>query len=223
MEKRVKIILLIAIPSTILLAIITNLTLSTSAETVQYKKLTSDLVTLELIVRAKQLNEIPVKTYLTFVDSVSQAASKKKIYSPFVKRPDLKPVVVETRKPSELDFIHTIKSGETLSSIAEMYQVSQRLIASINGIYDARQLQIGQRLTIPGSATVSKRQVTFRRPTGIIVNGIIWDESKPNAVINGEVYQVGDSFNRYTIHSMTDTSVVFVSEVDTFSANYSRE
>ncbi len=47
---------------------------------------------------------------------------------------------------------HTVKAGETLAGIAKRYQVEAQQIAAYapNGISDARVLQVGQKLIIPG-------------------------------------------------------------------------
>ncbi|MFZ9270406.1 MAG: LysM peptidoglycan-binding domain-containing protein [Prochlorococcaceae cyanobacterium] len=46
----------------------------------------------------------------------------------------------------------TVRSGETLSEIAERYGVSLNRLMQANGIQDPTSLQIGQRLVIPGAA-----------------------------------------------------------------------
>lgn len=48
--------------------------------------------------------------------------------------------------------VHTVAPGETLSEIAGRYGVSSSTLASTNGISDPRRLQVGQKLTIPGSS-----------------------------------------------------------------------
>ncbi len=47
---------------------------------------------------------------------------------------------------------HTVKPGETLSSIAAKYGVSASAIASASGISDPNRIVVGQRLTIPGGS-----------------------------------------------------------------------
>jgi LysM repeat protein len=48
---------------------------------------------------------------------------------------------------------HTVARGETLTSIAKMYNVSVIELQKYNHIENDRKLQIGQTLAIPGSAT----------------------------------------------------------------------
>ena len=48
-----------------------------------------------------------------------------------------------------IDTIHIVKSGDTLYSIANMYQVPVDAIAKANDIKNPDNLQIGQRLIIP--------------------------------------------------------------------------
>jgi len=56
---------------------------------------------------------------------------------------------------------HTVRSGETLSSIASRYGSSIERIAKINKISDVNFISIGQRLKVPGS-----RSPAGRAPTG---------------------------------------------------------
>lgn len=46
---------------------------------------------------------------------------------------------------------HRVEAGETLSSIAELYNVSQEELQEINGIDDPNSVQEGQELYIPPS------------------------------------------------------------------------
>ena len=46
---------------------------------------------------------------------------------------------------------HTIKEGETLSSIASDYGVSQEELQALNNIEDPNSIQVGQELLIPPS------------------------------------------------------------------------
>lgn len=51
--------------------------------------------------------------------------------------------------PPPLERFHTVVAGDTLSSIAEAYEVDWEELAAVNGIDDPRALQIGQELQIP--------------------------------------------------------------------------
>ena len=51
--------------------------------------------------------------------------------------------------------VHVVQSGETLSSIAAKYGVSEASIAATNGISDPNRIYAGQRLTIPSSGGVA--------------------------------------------------------------------
>jgi LysM repeat protein len=46
---------------------------------------------------------------------------------------------------------HTVRPGDTLSEIADRYDVSVKAIADLNRIKDPRALQVGDRLVIPGT------------------------------------------------------------------------
>jgi len=68
-------------------------------------------------------------------------------------QPDLIPVnltVEEVVEKTRLEFTpYTVEKGDTISGIAEMYNITQDSIISCNGIQKARSLQIGTVLQIP--------------------------------------------------------------------------
>lgn len=69
--------------------------------------------------------------------------------------PDLTTLTTEERVSTEqLEAfpIHVIGSGETLSEIAEQYDLKQAELLDLNGISDADQIYVGQRLRIPRPA-----------------------------------------------------------------------
>jgi LysM repeat protein len=61
---------------------------------------------------------------------------------------------------------HTVARGETLTSIAKMYNVSVIELQKYNHIENDRKLQIGQTLAIPGSATPTASPSTSASPGG---------------------------------------------------------
>lgn len=85
---------------------------------------------------------------------------------------------------------HTVIRGETLWRVSRMYGVEVDLIASANNIKDAGQLEIGQKLLIPGA---DKRVISFAGGgfnedfiwpvTGKVVRG--FSQSGPGAVNKG--------------------------------------
>ncbi|MGK0188637.1 MAG: lysozyme [Verrucomicrobiales bacterium] len=65
---------------------------------------------------------------------------------------------------------HTVKAGETLSSIARRHGVRPKTLIQHNGITDPNSLRIGQTLTIPGkSGTVSK--AARKEPRSVAASG----------------------------------------------------
>jgi LysM repeat protein len=81
--------------------------------------------------------------------SASAAAEPKK---PEAKKPEAKKP--EARKapapaPSAAQKTHTVKAGETLSSISAQYGVSPQYLQGANHIRDERKLKVGQVLVIP--------------------------------------------------------------------------
>ena len=55
---------------------------------------------------------------------------------------------------------YTIRSGDTLSEIADMFEVAggYRSIAELNGINDPNMISVGQQLQIPGGDSVNQDQ-----------------------------------------------------------------
>lgn len=53
--------------------------------------------------------------------------------------------------------VHTVESGETPTHIARRYGISVSALMEANGITDARRIQVGQRLSIPGGTGSSER------------------------------------------------------------------
>ena len=59
---------------------------------------------------------------------------------------------------------HRVRSGETLSEIAERYGMSSRQLARHNSLRSRHQLRVGQRLKIPGDQTELVAAASPRRP-----------------------------------------------------------
>lgn len=55
--------------------------------------------------------------------------------------------------PASLAGVHTVRSGDTLWGLSKEYNVSVQALASANGLSEKSTLQIGQKLTVPGSST----------------------------------------------------------------------
>ena len=56
--------------------------------------------------------------------------------------------------------IHVVQRGETLFSIAQIYDLTVEAIAATNNIDDPTRIEVGQRLIIPGASTVSAQQTS---------------------------------------------------------------
>jgi len=59
-----------------------------------------------------------------------------------------------------------------------------------------------------------KRRVV--RPK-VVINGIIWDRSRPFAILNNDIYGEGDLIKGYTIQTIQDTMIVLANNDDIFS------
>ncbi|MEX2045510.1 MAG: LysM peptidoglycan-binding domain-containing protein [Opitutus sp.] len=78
-----------------------------------------------------------------------------------------KPVAVPAKPPASGEYVHVVKRGETLSTIARRYDVSQREIAVRNSITDPQMIPEGKELVIPGwKATDTKAGKDAAKPAG---------------------------------------------------------
>ena len=68
----------------------------------------------------------------------------------------------------------------------------------------------------------SKPKPRIKRPA-VLINGIVWDTQEPYAILNGELYRVGDEINGYTVYAILDTTVVFKNSRDRYVVNYHEE
>jgi LysM repeat protein len=72
----------------------------------------------------------------------------------------------ESAHPSPGGHSHIVARGETLTSIAKMYNVSVTELQKFNHIENDRKLQIGQTLAIPGSGVPSPSPSPSTSPAG---------------------------------------------------------
>lgn len=70
---------------------------------------------------------------------------------------------------------HTVMSGDTLSTIANRYRVSQRALISLNNLGDADHVEVGQRLRLPSTAVLPQARALTSRPKPVPV------QADPNA------------------------------------------
>ena len=89
-------------------------------------------------------------------------APKKRAVAPKtkVKRTSGKKVAPKPAAALPADGIYVVKSGDTLDRIGRRYGVSGRAIAKENNIAVTKMLRIGDKLRIPGKATVATKSAT---------------------------------------------------------------
>ena len=71
-------------------------------------------------------------------------------------------------------------------------------------------------------APTKKRKRRIVRPN-ITINGIIWDRSRPFAILNNDIYGEGDLIKGYTIQTIQDTMIVLANNDDVYSIVIERE
>ncbi|NQV14130.1 hypothetical protein HQ531_01635 [bacterium] len=67
-----------------------------------------------------------------------------------------------------------------------------------------------------------KKKKRIVRPK-ITINGIIWDRSYPYAILNNDIYGVGDLIQGYTIQTIQDTMIVLANNYDQYVIVIERE
>jgi len=135
---------------------------------VHHDPVTIDYLTIQTLVKAVSIEDIPVELYIDEIDSLNQTWNFSKVRNPFVK------ILQKKTKKSK-------------------------------------------------RAGVSNKNNTKKGRPKIIVNGVVWDQQKPYAILNGEVYGVGDKLKGYTVQSITNSLVVLYNSKDLFSVKYEKE
>lgn len=67
-------------------------------------------------------------------------------------RTNLQKYLDDSKAPVNAASTHTVKSGQTLSHIANLYKTTVRAIADLNNIKNVNLIRVGQQLKIPGLA-----------------------------------------------------------------------
>jgi LysM repeat protein len=102
-----------------------------------------------------QILEIPGRRQATAAAKIAAVAPAKKIAAPVTKtqrrsEPVVKvPAITDPPRRTAPD-THTVRSGESPYSIAQHYRVQLNDLLRANGVRDARRIQVGRTLVIPG-------------------------------------------------------------------------
>jgi membrane-bound lytic murein transglycosylase D len=79
--------------------------------------------------------------------------------------------VPEWIPPAETASVHRVRSGETLSEIADRYRTSVAAIVKLNRLRSANRLSVGQRLQIPGGKIVYSTPSNGSAPKTVLAPG----------------------------------------------------
>ena len=136
--------------------------------------------------------------------------------------------------PITIDFITIQSLIKAVSKTDIPVKTFVEAIDSLNRLINIRRIQspfvkrskrISKNVPLPGQRKTRlnpNSRVVKKRPK-ITVNGIVWDETNPYAILNGEIYRVGDEIKGFTIQAIMDTMVVLSNPVDEFFVKYNRE
>jgi len=109
--------------------------------------------------------------------------------APYTPAPTPTPTVTPT------PIVHTVRSGDSLLSIATQYDITVSNLQEANGILDPRTLQIGQQLIIPRPEAAEAAAAATSTPTPYSVtiqNVYLNDTTAGNLWILGEVHNESD-------------------------------
>ncbi len=104
-----------------------------------------------------KFNNIPL-TKILYVDQVLRIPLDAKKFVP-IKRRVVKKTVIKTKTKREslpTDGIYKVQKGDSISKIAVKFGVKQKDIFTANNLKDINQLQVGQKLVIPGASGITK-------------------------------------------------------------------
>lgn len=103
---------------------------------------------------------------------------------------------------------YTVKTGDTLSSIARRYRTSAEALMKSNGITDPTKLRVGQKLTLPGDARTPKVTPPAQPSPAALVKNPTTKKSPPiTPAPDAKSYQVQRGDTLYGIARRHDISV----------------
>ncbi len=84
-----------------------------------------------------------------------------------------------------------------------------------------KQIPTAKKNYVPPKRKISlKPKIT--RPS-ITLEGIVWDAHSPYAILDGNIYQIGDQIDGYTIHVISDTMITLVNKNDIYNVYFSED
>ena len=101
--------------------------------------------------------------------------------------------------------------------------VNTSLTAKIRNPFDIYKNKIApkKKKIVPRKQNISlKTKIT--RPN-ITLEGIVWDAHSPYAILDGNIQQIGDQIEGYTIHVISDTMVTLVNKNDIYNVKFREE
>jgi len=69
----------------------------------------------------------------------------------------------------------------------------------------------------------SDKDLLKQRRPDIDISGIVWDKNNPYAIINGDIYEIGDELGTYTVHTILDSMIVLSNDHDIYSIQFMQE
>ncbi len=127
---------------------------------------------------------------------------------------------VNTPEIPSLQFIQSIDTLRRTVDVKKLRNPFRRKIRTISIPKKPTPKKTTGERPAPKKQIPKKKRIVRPR---ITINGIIWDQSNPYAILDGEIYGEGDFIKGYTIQTIVDSMIVFYNDDDVFTLNYEVE
>ncbi len=131
-------------------------------------------------------------------------------------------------KKNQVNIDHiTVKSIET-----EVGKGTNHLIQYINTIKKKSEEINTNKIRDPFLMKIAAKPVEIQKSTEnktkknrpkVSISGIVWDKSNPYVIINGGIYEIGDIFEDYIVHSILDSMIILSNDHDIYPVDFIQE
>ena len=122
----------------------------------------------------------------------------------------------------ELNFVETIDTLGAKEDISKLRNPFERVyVAPPPPLITEKKAEAAPKKTTTTKKPVARKKRIVRPE--VVINGIIWDRSRPFAILNNDIYGEGDIISGYTVQTIQDTMIVLANNEDIFSIVIERE
>ncbi len=127
---------------------------------------------------------------------------------------------VQTPDIPKVTFVEAVDTLSQSEDLTKLRNPFRRVIKNV--VIPKKSTPTIKRPTAAPKKKTTPRKKRIVRPK-ISVNGIIWDRSRPYAILDGEIYGEGDFIKGYTIQTIVDSLIVLYNDNDIYTLNYIME